>query len=56
MAILPDSIARAIAYAIEQPAEVEIDEMVIRPPAQDFRQDGAPNCARESVYASKINK
>jgi len=36
MAIPADSIARAIAYAIEQPSEVEIDEVVIRPTAQDF--------------------
>ena len=36
MAIPANSIASAIAYAIEQPAEVEIDEMVIRPTAQDF--------------------
>jgi Short-chain alcohol dehydrogenase of unknown specificity len=36
MAIPADTIARAIAYAIEQPAEVEIDEVVIRPTAQDF--------------------
>jgi NADP-dependent 3-hydroxy acid dehydrogenase YdfG len=36
MAIPADSVARAIAYAIEQPAEVEIDEVVIRPTAQDF--------------------
>jgi NADP-dependent 3-hydroxy acid dehydrogenase YdfG len=36
MAIPADAIARAIAYAIEQPAEVEIDEFVIRPTAQDF--------------------
>jgi NADP-dependent 3-hydroxy acid dehydrogenase YdfG len=36
MAIPADAIARAIAYAIEQPAEVEIDEVVIRPQAQDF--------------------
>ena len=36
MAIPSDSIAGAIAYAIEQPAEVEIDEVVIRPTAQDF--------------------
>jgi NADP-dependent 3-hydroxy acid dehydrogenase YdfG len=36
MAIPADSIARAIAYAIEQPANVEIDEIVIRPTAQDF--------------------
>jgi NADP-dependent 3-hydroxy acid dehydrogenase YdfG len=35
-AIPADSIARAIAYTIEQPAEVEIDEIVIRPTAQDF--------------------
>ena len=32
----PNSIARAIAYAIEQPAEVEIDEVVIRPTAQEL--------------------
>jgi NADP-dependent 3-hydroxy acid dehydrogenase YdfG len=36
MAIPANSIAGAIAYAIEQPAEVEIDEIVIRPTAQDF--------------------
>jgi NADP-dependent 3-hydroxy acid dehydrogenase YdfG len=36
MAIPADSIASAIAYAIEQPADVEIDEIVIRPTAQDF--------------------
>jgi NADP-dependent 3-hydroxy acid dehydrogenase YdfG len=36
MAIPASSIARAIAYAIEQPADVEIDELVIRPTAQDF--------------------
>ena len=36
MAIPAKSIARAIAYAIEQPAEVEIDEVVVGPTAQDF--------------------
>src|SRR5579862_6827326 len=36
MAIPANSIARAIAYAIEQPADVEIDEVVVRPTAQDF--------------------
>jgi NADP-dependent 3-hydroxy acid dehydrogenase YdfG len=30
------SVARAIEYAIEQPADVEIDEVVLRPTAQDF--------------------
>jgi NADP-dependent 3-hydroxy acid dehydrogenase YdfG len=36
MAIPADSIARAIAYAIEQPASVDVNEIVIRPTAQDF--------------------
>jgi NADP-dependent 3-hydroxy acid dehydrogenase YdfG len=36
MAIPAESVAKAIAYAIEQPADVEIDEIVIRPTAQDF--------------------
>jgi NADP-dependent 3-hydroxy acid dehydrogenase YdfG len=36
MAIPADSIARAIAYAIEQPAEVEINEIVVRPTVQEF--------------------
>src|ERR1700739_1788445 len=35
MAIPANTIARAIAYAIEQPANVEIDEIVVRPIAQD---------------------
>jgi NADP-dependent 3-hydroxy acid dehydrogenase YdfG len=36
MAIPAGAIARAIAYAIEQPVEVEVDVMVIRPTVQDF--------------------
>jgi NADP-dependent 3-hydroxy acid dehydrogenase YdfG len=36
MALPADSIARAVAYAIEQPAEVEIDEAVIRPTAEEL--------------------
>jgi NADP-dependent 3-hydroxy acid dehydrogenase YdfG len=36
MAMPANSIARAIAFAIEQPADVEIDEIVVRPTAQDF--------------------
>ncbi|KFX67783.1 oxidoreductase [Pseudomonas taeanensis MS-3] len=35
-AIASDSVARAIAYAIEQPADVEINEVVLRPTVQDF--------------------
>jgi NADP-dependent 3-hydroxy acid dehydrogenase YdfG len=33
-AIPPDAIARAIAFAIEQPADVDVNEIVIRPTAQ----------------------
>jgi NADP-dependent 3-hydroxy acid dehydrogenase YdfG len=36
IAIPAESVARAIAYAIEQPADVEIGEAVIRPTALDF--------------------
>lgn len=36
LAIPADSIARAIAFAIEQPADVDINEIVVRPTAQDF--------------------
>lgn len=35
-AIPADSVARAIAYAIEQPNNVDINEIVIRPTVQDF--------------------
>jgi len=34
-AIPPEAVARAIAYAIEQPDDVEIGSVVIRPTAQD---------------------
>lgn len=36
IAIPSDSVARAIAYAIEQPADVDINEIVLRPTVQDF--------------------
>lgn len=36
MAISSDSVARAIAYAIMQPADVDINEIVLRPTAQEF--------------------
>lgn len=35
-AIASDSIARTIAFAIEQPADVDVNEIVIRPTVQDF--------------------
>ena len=31
-----ESVARAIAYAIEQPPEVDVNEIVLRPTVQDF--------------------
>jgi NADP-dependent 3-hydroxy acid dehydrogenase YdfG len=35
VAISPDAIARGVAYAIEQPANVDVGSIVIRPTAQD---------------------
>ena len=35
LAIAPDAIARAVAFAIEQPDDVEISSLVVRPTAQD---------------------
>lgn len=34
MAIPPEAIARAVAFAIEQPADVDVGEIVVRPTAQ----------------------
>ena len=36
LAIPADSVARGIAYAIEQPADVDINEIVLRPTVQEF--------------------
>ncbi len=30
----PEAIARAIAFAIEQPADVDVNEIIVRPAAQ----------------------
>lgn len=35
MGLSPDAIARAVIYAIEQPADVEVGDIVIRPSMQD---------------------
>jgi NADP-dependent 3-hydroxy acid dehydrogenase YdfG len=35
VAISPDSIARGVAFAIDQPADVDVGSIVIRPTAQD---------------------
>jgi hypothetical protein len=39
MAIAPNAIARAIAFAIDQPADVDVNEIVVRPTAQAGRRD-----------------
>ncbi len=36
IALPADAVARAVLYAIEQPVDVEIDEVVLRPTVQDF--------------------
>jgi len=36
IAITPDAIARAITYAVEQPADVDVSEIVVRPTASPF--------------------
>ena len=33
-AVPPDAVARAIAFAIEQPPDVDVNEIVLRPTAQ----------------------
>ena len=34
IAISPDAIARAVAFAIDEPADVDVNEIVVRPTAQ----------------------
>jgi NADP-dependent 3-hydroxy acid dehydrogenase YdfG len=36
IALPPDAVARAISYAIEQPAEVDVSEIVVRPTASPY--------------------
>jgi NADP-dependent 3-hydroxy acid dehydrogenase YdfG len=36
IALTSDVIARAVAYAIEQPADVDVSELVVRPTASPF--------------------
>jgi NADP-dependent 3-hydroxy acid dehydrogenase YdfG len=36
IAIPPEAIARAIAYAVEQPADVDVSEIIVRPTASPF--------------------
>jgi NADP-dependent 3-hydroxy acid dehydrogenase YdfG len=35
-ALTPDAIARAIAYAVEQPDDVDVNEVIVRPTASAF--------------------
>lgn len=36
VAITPDAIARAVAYAIEQPDDVDVSELIVRPTASPY--------------------
>ncbi len=36
VAIDTDAVVRAIAFAVEQPKDVDINEIVVRPTAQDL--------------------
>ena len=36
LAIAPDAIARAIAFAIEQPNDVDVSEIIVRPTASPY--------------------
>lgn len=36
VALTPDAIARAVAFAIEQPADVDVSEMIVRPTASAY--------------------
>jgi NADP-dependent 3-hydroxy acid dehydrogenase YdfG len=36
IAIPAEAIARAIAYAIDQPADVDVSELIVRPTASPF--------------------
>jgi len=35
-ALTPDAIARAIAYALEQPDDVDVNEVIVRPATSSF--------------------
>lgn len=36
ISITPDAIARAVAYAVEQPADVDVSELIVRPTASPY--------------------
>lgn len=36
IAIPAEAIARAIAYAVEQPADVDVSELIVRPTASPY--------------------
>ena len=36
IAITPDAIARAVAYAVEQPDDVDVSEVIVRPTASPY--------------------
>ena len=36
IALSPDAIARAVLYALDQPADVDVNEVIVRPTASAF--------------------
>jgi NADP-dependent 3-hydroxy acid dehydrogenase YdfG len=34
IAVAPDAIARAVAFAIDEPADLDVNEILVRPTAQ----------------------
>ena len=47
IAIDSDAIARAIAYVIEQPGDVDVNEMIIRPTKQELWIWATPRSLRD---------
>src|SRR2546430_6480505 len=54
MAIPPAAIARAIAFAIEQPAEVDVNEIVIRPTAQGRSEEHTSELQSQSNLVCRL--
>jgi len=56
IAMPADSVVRAVLYAIEQPVDVEIDEVVLRPTVQDFWGSHEPPNNREEFGIVRLNR
>ena len=52
VAITPDAIARAIAYAAEQPVDVDVSELIVRPATSRAKPAGLPLSPESSTTSS----